>query len=43
MINIKLGFILLSFVLITACGSPDQQEKVDKSVETQLVSESDSL
>ncbi|GEM_PF-4399104 len=43
MIKIKLGFILLSFLLITACGSPDQEKKTDNNIETQLVKESDSL
>lgn len=43
MIKIKLGFILLSFLLITSCGSPNQQKETGNSVEMQLVKESDSL
>lgn len=43
MVKIKLGFILLSFLLITACGSPDQQKEIENNVEMQLVTESDSL
>ncbi|MEL7835026.1 hypothetical protein [Fodinibius sp. Rm-B-1B1-1] len=43
MINIKLGGILLSVLLITACGNPDQQQGANNNVETQLVRETDSL
>ncbi len=42
---IKLGFVLFSFVLFTACSSPDQQTSAENSEEMQIqiVNESDSL
>lgn len=43
MIKLKLGFVLLSFLLITGCGGPDQQGSTEDSIEVQMVNESDSL
>lgn len=43
MINIKLGVVLFSLLLISACGSPDRQDNSDGGAETQLIVESDSL
>ncbi|PAU95805.1 hypothetical protein CK503_01735 [Aliifodinibius salipaludis] len=43
MIKLKLGFVLLSFLLITGCDGPDQHGSAEGGVEIQMVNESDSL
>lgn len=45
MIKLKLVFVLFSFILVTGCGSPDQQTSGEniEEIQMQIVNESDSI